>query len=241
MSDTAAIPQRLQALRDRIAAAARRVGRSADEITLVGVSKRKSADQVVAAVRAGLRDVGENYVQEAIAKISTVEAELARSGDAPPRWHFIGQLQRNKARDVVRAFDTVASVDRARLGDALEQRAAGESRELDILLQVDLSGEDTKGGSAPGELAALLEASQRWSHLRVTGLMAIPAAAADPEQMRPAFARLRELREGLRSCPGGEALSELSIGMSGDFEVAIEEGATMIRVGTALFGPRSER
>jgi pyridoxal phosphate enzyme (YggS family) len=234
------IESRLAAVRERIAAAAARAGRKAEEITLVGVAKRKPPELIVAAVRAGLRDLAENYVQEASAKIPAVTAELEGAGLAVPRWHFVGQLQRNKARYVARLFDVVACVDRESLGAELERRAELEDRQLDALLQVNLSGEAQKGGVEPGALAALLEASARWSRLRVVGLMSVPAATADPEDSRPAFAQLRELRDGLRGKPGAEHLSELSMGMTGDFEIAIEEGATIVRVGTAIFGPRSD-
>lgn len=234
------IESRLASVRARIAAAASRVGRRPEEITLVGVAKRKRPALIVAAVRAGLRDLAENYVQEAATKIPAVTAELGSAGLAVPRWHFIGQLQRNKARDVVRLFDVIACVDREPLGSELERRAIQQDRRLDALLQVNLSGESQKGGVDPGALPALLEASRRWIRLRVAGLMAVPAATADPEDSRPAFARLRALRDALRGEPGGEHLSELSMGMTGDFEIAIEEGATIVRVGTAIFGARSE-
>ncbi len=234
------IEGRLASVRDRVADAALRAGRKPEEITLVGVAKRKCPELIVAAVRAGLRDLAENYVQEAAAKIPAVNAELSGAGLAAPRWHFVGQLQRNKARDVVRLFDAIASVDRESLGTELERRAAQQDRRLDALLQVNLSGEPQKGGVDPAALAKLLEASARWSRLRVAGLMAVPAATADLEDSRPAFARLRALRDELRGEPGGEHLSELSMGMTGDFEIAIEEGATIVRVGTAIFGPRSE-
>jgi pyridoxal phosphate enzyme (YggS family) len=223
-----------------VAAAASRVGRNPDEITLVGVAKRKPAELIVAAVRAGLRDLAENYVQEAAAKIPAVNAELSGAGLAAPRWHFVGQLQRNKAREVVRLFDAIASVDREKLGAELERRAEQEDRRLDVLLQVNLSGEPQKGGVEPAALPKLLEASAHWSRLRVVGLMTVPAATADLEESRPAFAKLRVLRDELRGEPGGEHLSDLSMGMTGDFEIAIEEGATIVRVGTAIFGPRSE-
>jgi pyridoxal phosphate enzyme (YggS family) len=234
------IENRLASVRARIAVAATRVGRNSEEITLLGVAKRKRPELIVAAVRAGLRDLAENYVQEAAAKIPVVNAELVRAGLALPRWHFVGQLQRNKARDVVRLFDVVACVDREPLGTELERRAFLEDRRLDALLQVNLSGESQKGGVEPGVLPALLAASARWSRLRVVGLMTVPAATADPEDSRPAFARLRALRDELRGKTGGEHLSELSMGMTGDFEIAIEEGATIVRVGTAIFGARSE-
>ncbi len=229
---------RLAAVRERIANAAARAGRSPETIRLVGVSKRQPLAKIVAAVRAGLDCIGENYVQEALAKFPELRAELERYGAKTPRCRYIGQLQRNKAAAAVDHFDAIETLDRESLGNALERRAAAAGRPLDVMLQVDLSGEAGKGGCAPDALPALLAASQHWPHLRVTGLMAIPAPADDPERLRPAFARLRELRDTLQSAAGGESLAELSMGMSADFEIAIEEGATSVRVGTALFGPR---
>ncbi len=234
------IERRLASVRERMAAAASRVGRKPEEITLLGVAKRKRPELIVAAIRAGLRDLAENYVQEAAAKIPAVNAELKSAGLAAPRWHFVGQLQRNKGREVVRLFDVITSVDREPLGTELEHRAAQEDRRLDALLQVNLSAESQKGGVTPGALPELLDASTRWSHLRIVGLMSVPAATEDPEDSRAAFARLRALCDELRGEPGGKHLSELSMGMTGDFEIAIEEGATIVRVGTAIFGPRSE-
>jgi len=233
------IGDRLLAVRARVRAAAERAGRREDEVCVVGVSKRQSADKIVAALHAGLLDLGENYVQEAVAKIPTVLDRIA-GGEPRPRWHYIGQLQRNKARDVVRWFDCVSCVDRARLGAALDHRAEIEGRQLDVLLQINLSAEPQKGGAAPDTARELVASSRHWPRLRVVGLMTIPAAETDPEATRPTFARLRELRDTLRAEPGGEQLSELSMGMSSDFEVAIEEGATIVRIGTAIFGPRSE-
>jgi pyridoxal phosphate enzyme (YggS family) len=230
------IAERRVAIETKIAAACARVGRTRNEVTLVGVSKRKPADAIVAAVRAGLRDVGENYVQEAIAKLPEVRAALGAA--PPPRFHFIGQLQRNKAGAVARHFDVVQTLDRAALGDALDRRAQTEGRTLEALIQVDVSNEPQKGGARPEDVAALLDASRAWANLRVIGLMTIPAAMPTADAMRPAFAALRELREALRSAPGAEHLTQLSMGMSADYEVAIEEGATIIRVGTALFGAR---
>ena len=235
---TAGVVERLAEVRERIAAAARRAGRRPEEVALVGASKRQPAESVVAAVRAGLANVGENYVQEAATKRAAVEAALAGSAVPPPRWHLIGHLQRNKARQAVRGFDVVQTLDRAELGEALEARCAAQPRRLRVLLQVDVSGEPQKGGAAPGELPALLARCQAWSHLEPIGLMAIPAADEPPEAARPAFARLRELRDALLREPGGSTLRELSMGMSADFEVAVEEGATMVRVGVAIFGPR---
>jgi len=225
-------------IRERIATAAIRAGRPPESVRLIGVSKRKPAERVAAAVRAGLDDVAENYVQEACSKLVEVRALLEASGHKCPNWHFIGQLQRNKARAVASDFDWLHTVDRERLGHELNRRAASAERTLDVLLQVDLSGEESKGGVAPDALPALLAAAADWPRLRVRGLMAIPAPVETPEAARPAFARLRTLRDELSSAPGGEGLSELSMGMSGDFEVAVEEGATMVRVGTAIFGAR---
>jgi hypothetical protein len=226
----------LSSLRARVRAAAARAGRAAESVTLLGVAKGTPSDRVVAAVRAGLADVAENYLQEAAARRSELEKRIAETGAAPPRWHFVGRLQRNKARAVARLFDAVHTLDRPELADALERGAAAEGRTLDALIQVNTSGEAQKGGAAPDRVRALLAARVAWPHLRITGLMTIPAASDDPERTRPAFAMLRALRDSLRG--DHPALIELSMGMSGDFEVAIEEGATIIRVGTALFGPR---
>jgi hypothetical protein len=235
---TSDIASRLAELRGRIAAAARRADRDPRDVILVGVAKRQPAAAVREAVAAGLTHVGENYVQEGLAKRAEVARLLRGAEVALPRWHFIGRLQRNKARDVAAHFDLVETLDREPLGDELDRRAAAAGRRLDVLLQVDVAGEPQKGGAKPEDVPALLERSQRWSALRVVGLMAIPPATEHPEQARPAFARLRALRDALRGAPGAGSLRALSMGMSADFEVAIEEGATIVRVGTALFGAR---
>jgi len=224
-------------VRERIARAAARAGRRPADITLVGVSKRQPAEAVAALVAAGLAHCGENFVQEAREKIPRVAALLG-PGVRTPRWHFIGRLQRNKAGAVARHFDVVQTVDRARLGQALQDRAGERPESLAITLQVDLSEEPQKGGVAPESLPDLLAECRAWTHLRTIGLMAIPAATEGPEASRAAFARLRALRDGLREAPGGVGLRELSMVMSADFEVAIEEGATIVRVGTALYGAR---
>jgi hypothetical protein len=237
----AGLEERLATVRRRIEGAAARAGRGGEPITLVGVSKGQAAEAVIRAARAGLSSVGENYLQEACVKIPKVEAALEGSGSPVPRWHFVGRLQRNKARDVVDRFDVVETVDRQSLGAELERRAARANRRLQLLLQVNLSDEPQKGGVAPAQLESLLAASAEWSHLEVVGLMTVPAAESDPERSRPTFARLRDLRDALRGAAGGGGLRELSMGMTADFEVAIEEGATIVRVGTAIFGPRAER
>jgi len=232
------VAARLREVETRVAAAAARAGRSASDVQLVGVAKQVAAETVAQAVAAGLAHVGENYVNEAREKLPRVSALLDRQGLAWPRWHFVGRLQRNKARAVAMAFDCLHSLDRVELGDALDRHAASAGRQLDVLVQVDLAGEPQKGGLAPDAVPALLAASARWPALRIVGLMTIPPAAEHPEQSRSGFAGLRALRDALRTAPGGALLRELSMGMSGDFEVAIEEGATIIRVGTAIFGPR---
>lgn len=232
------VAERLAAVRARLEAAARRAGRDPGGVRLVGVAKRQPAARVAEAVAAGLADVGENFAQELRDKAPEVAARLRAQGLAPPRWHFVGQLQRNKVRLVVPTVACVQSVDRASLARELDRRAEAAGVALEVLLQVDLSEEPGKGGVAPAEAPALLEAIRALPRLRATGLMAIPAPVEDPELLRPAFARLRELRDTLARAQGGEGLRELSMGMSADFEVAVEEGATLARVGTALFGAR---
>jgi pyridoxal phosphate enzyme (YggS family) len=230
----AAIEERLAAVRARVAAAARRAGRDPAEVTLVGVSKRIRAEAVVAAVKAGLGHVGENYVQEAAAKIAAVAERTA----APPRWHLVGRLQRNKARDAVLLFDLIETLDRIDLARELARRAEAAGRRLPVLLQVNLSREPQKGGVAPEGAEDLLGSCAELPALEVCGLMTVPAADPDPEAARCCFTRLRELREDLRERPAGAGLVHLSMGMSADFEVAVEEGATIVRVGTAIFGAR---
>jgi pyridoxal phosphate enzyme (YggS family) len=233
VSDAAAIAARLAALRDRVEAAARRAGRDPASVRIVGAAKKQPPERVAAAVRAGLRDVGENYVQEAAAKRAAVQASLEPELAASLRWHGIGHLQRNKAKEAVACFEWLHAVDDARLATELDRRAAQSGRHLTALVQVNLSGEATKSGVAADALPALLDAMRGLTQLRVVGLMTMPAPAPDPEAARPVFARLRALAQAA-------ALPELSMGMSDDFEVAVEEGATLVRIGTALFGARKE-
>jgi pyridoxal phosphate enzyme (YggS family) len=232
----AALAGRLAALRERIAAAARRAGRAPEEVTLVGVAKRQPAESIVAAVAAGLRDVAENFVQEARDKWPAVRAALAERGLEAPRLHFVGRLQTNKARAAAALFDCVQSVDRVELARELSRRAEAAGRRLEALVQVNLSGEPQKGGAPPEALEALLAACAALPGLAVTGLMTVPEEDAEPELLRRRFARLRELRETFAGAD--RSLRELSMGMSADFELAIEEGATRVRIGTALFGAR---
>jgi len=219
----------------RIAATARRAGRDPAEVTLVAVSKTHPASLVGEAAAAGLGDFGENRVQEA----ETKAAEL-RTGSPGVRWHLIGHLQPNKARRAVRLFDLIHSVDSAALVERLERICMEEGRDgLDVLVQVDLAGEETKSGAAEAELPAVFEALGRCRRLSCRGLMLLPPFFEQAERVRPYFRRLRELRDewGGRGAFGGRR-GELSMGMSHDYELAVEEGATLVRVGTAIFGER---
>jgi pyridoxal phosphate enzyme (YggS family) len=213
----------VERVREAIARACGRAGRSPGDVVLVAVSKTVEPERIRLAVAAGVPALGESRVQEAREKIEAL-------GRLVP-WHLIGSLQTNKAKDAARLFDWIESVDRVELARELSRRARAGGRTLDVLIQVNLGEEPQKGGVAPGELKALLDALVGLESLRVRGLMAIPPAVASAEAARPYFRRLRELRDGV-------GLEHLSMGMSGDFEVAIEEGATMVRVGTAIFGPR---
>lgn len=214
-----------------VASAARRVGRDPETVRIVGASKTVSAARVRQAVAAGLTILGENYLQEAREKIAAL--------DLPVSWHFIGHLQSNKSAAAVKLFELIHSVDRPSLAQALDRAAANLNQVQDILLEVNLAQEDTKSGVRPDDLEALYRICNALPNLRVRGLMTMPPWFADPEQARPYFRALREAREHLRSLrlPRGD-LTELSMGMSGDFQVAIEEGATLVRIGTALFGTR---
>ncbi len=225
------LAQNLAAVRERISAAERRSGRPAGSVTLIGVVKTLAADTIAAAVALGLRDLGENKVQEA-------EGHQQHVGRDAARWHMIGHLQRNKAGRALELFDVVHGVDGMELAQALSRRAVAAARVLPVLVEVNVSGEASKFGLAPENVAEVAE--QVWSlpGLRLQGLMTVGAPVAALEQARPGFARLRTLRDQLVTRLGA-SLPELSMGMSGDFEVAIEEGATMVRVGTALFGVRN--
>jgi pyridoxal phosphate enzyme (YggS family) len=215
----------LAAVRERIARACERASRSPDEVVLVGVTKSRTAEEVAEAVEAGLEDVGENRVQEALAKIEAVAAL-----GAGPRWHFIGHLQTNKARVVAGPFAIIHSVDSIRLAQALSKQARAP---LPALLEVNVGGEPTKFGFAPSELPSALGEINTMPNLDVRGLMTVAPAVAEAESVRPVFRQLRVLRDEL-------GLRELSMGMTDDFEVAIEEGATIVRVGRAIFGERTE-
>jgi hypothetical protein len=227
------IADRLAAVRERIARAAARSGRRPEDVTLVAVSKTFAADTVREAFAAGLRHFGENKVQEAEAKVAALE-DLRAQGLV---WHLVGHLQKNKARKAAALFDRVHSVDSALLGRRLEHACAELRRVLPVLVQCDLAGEAGKSGLDEAHLFPALEVLRGLKSVRVEGLMALPPYDLEAERVRPFFRRLRELRdEAVRR----ELLlgSELSMGMSHDLETAVEEGATLVRVGTALFGER---
>lgn len=221
---------RLEAIRERIARAAERAGRAPASVRLVAVSKTYSSAHVRAAARAGQVDFGENKVQEGLQKI-------AETADIPIRWHVIGHLQSNKARKAVEAFDWVQAVDSLALLRKIDDAAVQAGRRPKVLVQVDLAGETTKFGAPPAEVPALFDAELKATEL--VGLMLLPPAVEDPQEARPWFRRLVALKETLAGSgvPAGR-LAELSMGMSHDFEVAIEEGATIVRVGSAIFGER---
>lgn len=220
------LKERIDGVRTRIADAALRSGRDASEVRLIAVSKTHPAETVREAIAAGVAVFGENKVQEADVKIP----EIGR-GDA--KWHLIGHLQKNKARRAVQLFDVIHSVDSIELAERLERICGEEGRaELPVLIQVDLAGEETKSGIAEDGLGVLIDYLRKCERLKLIGLMILPPFYDDAEATRPYFKKLCEIRD--RVLPGGE----LSMGMSHDFEVAIEEGATMVRVGTAIFGER---
>lgn len=226
------LTENIARVRERIAAACRRAGRREAEVRLVAVTKTVSAERIRAAYDAGLREFGENRVQEARGKRPALS-------DLAITWHMIGHLQTNKAKLARELFDWIHSVDSLRLAEKLHQAAPGQSPRLPVLLEVNLGGESSKGGVPEAQALTLAEQVATLSSLEVRGLMAIPPFLEDAEHVRPYFRRLRELAQRIdRMQIPGVALRELSMGMSHDFEVAIEEGATMIRVGTAIFGAR---
>ena len=224
------IADNLRSVRERVAAACQRAGRSPDEVTIVGVSKTFPPPLVIEACRAGLTDVGENRVQEAAAKIPAVEALGSR-----PRWHLVGHLQTNKVKTALGLFDIIHSVDSLRLAEFISRQVASlsvrQAGPLPVLLEINVAGEASKSGLGPEETGPALEQIARLPGLAVQGLMTVAPLVDDPEEVRPVFRELRRLRDDLGLC-------DLSMGMTDDFEVAIEEGATIVRIGRAIFGPR---
>jgi len=233
------IADRLTEIRGRIAAAAQSAGRDPSSVRLVAVSKTFPLESILDAHAAGQRDFGENRVQEALQKIEQALQKVERSADQSIRWHLLGHLQTNKARKAAPAFAMIQSVDSVELIQKLDQAAADSRHAPELLIQVDLAREATKFGTPPAEVPRLFDAAAACRAARVVGLMTLPPFPDTPEESRPWFRQLRELRDQwLASGVPASMLRELSMGMSGDFEVAVQEGATIVRVGTAIFGSR---
>jgi pyridoxal phosphate enzyme (YggS family) len=220
----------LEAVRKRIEAACARAGRDPASLSLVAVTKTHSVEVVQAAAACGLTLFGENKVQEAKAKIPLCPARL--------RWHMVGHLQSNKAREAVELFEMIQSVDSLRLAEEINKRAEQAAKRMPVLLEVNLAGEASKFGCAPERLLAELKDLNALPRLEIHGLMTVPPWSPEAEAVRPHFRRLRELKQQCEDILGA-LLPHLSMGMTGDFEVAIEEGATIVRIGTAIFGERS--
>ncbi len=229
----AGMAERLAGVQERMLQACARSSRDPAGVRLVAVSKTVEPERIRQSLACGVTILGENYIQEAREKIPIIDnREIS--------WHYIGHLQTNKAKYAAALFDMVHSLDSLPLAQALDREAGKSGRVLQVLVQVNVSGEQSKSGCEPGDAPGLIAAAAGLQHLRVQGLMTMPPLADEPEQSRPFFRALRLLRDDLaRQLPGCGGLPELSMGMSADFEAAIEEGATLVRVGTLLFGDRS--
>ena len=227
---------RLTTVRTQLAAAAEKCGRRPEEVTLVAISKTHPAETVRRVIELGATDIGENRVQEA-------EEKVTAAGRNSVRWHLVGHLQANKARRAVNLFDVIHSLDSVDLARRLDRLCIEEGRDsLSVLIQVDLGHEETKSGIDESELTDLVDDLGSLTRLKLIGLMTLPPFFDDPEQSRPFFRRLRQLRDELAQRSAfGDRIGELSMGMTHDFHVAIEEGATMVRIGTAIFGERVPR
>jgi pyridoxal phosphate enzyme (YggS family) len=225
-------PVNVNMVRERIARCCERIGRDPATVTLVAVAKTFPAEMVRDVVRAGIVDIGENYVQELLQK-------RAALGDEEIRWHFIGHLQGNKARMVAPFAHLIHAVDSAGLARELDRRARDAGRVLDVLIEVNTTGEGSKFGVRPDNAEAMVRSLEPFTNLRIAGLMTIGPFLPDPEESRPMFRSLRALRDTIAAAPQANvAMRHLSMGMTGDFEVALEEGATILRIGTAIFGLR---
>lgn len=230
------IPDAIRDVRERIYNSAIRVGRIADEIRLVAVTKTIDIPSIIEAIEAGVTILGENRVQEAQEKISDLRSQISNS---TVEWHLIGTLQRNKAKYAVRLFELIHTIDSISLAEEVNRQAEKIGKLQRVLIQVKLSEEETKHGISEDELGPLIKRMNGLKNLRLEGLMTIPPYFDDPEKTRPYFRRLREIKDTINTSRiTHHALRELSMGMSHDFEVAIEEGATMVRIGTAIFGER---
>lgn len=221
--------ERLKSINEKIAAACQRAGRDFFDVTLVAVSKTVEPERIRQAIEAGVRVLGENRVQEAASKINELAAVVAEHN---VEWHLIGHLQSNKARRAVELFSAVQSVDSFKLADRLDNIAGELGKKLPVFIEVNLGDEESKAGAKPDEVLPLCEQVSKLANLELKGLMAVPPFLENAEDVRPFFRRLRTLRDQAQ-------LKELSMGMSHDFEIAIEEGATIVRIGTALFGERT--
>jgi len=220
------IARNLEEVRKRIAEAAASVGRSAADVTLIAVTKTRSPEEIAEAVATGLRVFGENRVQEAKSKYRLLPDDLT--------WHMIGHLQRNKAKDAVAIFDCIHSLDSLRIADEVEKRCAPIGKIMDVLLEVNVSGEEAKFGLKPDEVEETVRHVATLPHLRLKGLMTMAPFVDDPETVRPVFRGLRELKDRINET-GLCDLTELSMGMTQDYEIAIQEGATIVRIGSAIF------
>lgn len=249
MIDTAmTLAERYRVVRERVASASARAGRSSEEIILVAVTKYAEMDDVRELVELGHRDFGENRVPQLLQRAAMIDefirrrAALGHSSAGPARWHMIGHLQRNKARKIADCVRLVHSVDSLRLAEELQSAGLRTEKPIDVLLQVNVSGEESKSGCPLPACVPLAEAMEEMAHLRVRGLMTMAPLSDNPEDSRPHFCRLREMFEEMRQEGfGGGQFNILSMGMSNDFEVAIEEGSNAVRIGSAIFGERQPR
>ncbi len=226
------IKTRFLAVKNEISEIAGKCGRNPDDIMLVAVSKRHNCELIEAGIDAGIENLGENYVKEAVEKIETI-------GNKPVSWHFIGHLQSNKAKQAVKYFDWIHSVDSVKLAREIDKYAGKINKIQNILIQINISDEKTKSGAAEEDALSLAEQIGKLSNINLQGLMGMPPFYDDPEKARPYFAKLASIRKTInKENTSGLNLTHLSMGMSGDFKIAIEEGSTMVRIGTAIFGPR---
>jgi PLP dependent protein len=226
---------------DKVREAALQSGRASEAITVVGVTKTISVDKIAEAVKSGIFEIGENRVQEALSKREPLEAILPKES-YPLRWHLIGHLQHNKAKLAVPFFDLIHSVDSLRLAEEINRQAEVRNTKTEILLQVNVSGEKTKFGFHPRDLELFLNSISRLSHIRIKGLMTLAPYSEDPEYSRPSFCKLKKIFDQLSKQEYANVeMTTLSMGMSQDYQVAIEEGATLVRIGRAIFGERHVR
>ena len=228
-----AISKRLTRIREKIADAALRSGRNPDEVEIVGVTKTVPADRVAAAVAAGLRILGGNYIQESLEKIDALSS-------LDVSWHFIGRLQSNKAKFAVNHFDLIHSVETEKLAAEINRQAAKQNKVQTVLIQVNAGQEATKAGVLPDDALTLVKSISRLENIKIRGLMTMPPYFDDPERARPFFRAVNDLKKRIEDeIIANVSMKTLSMGMTGDFEAAVEEGATLVRIGTAIFGERS--